>query len=250
VLIVDSLSQNLDINTCRVISSNNSYYTEVYLPNTLLFHMKNANLSASVADYLNSISYLHWSLTPSVTFNSGDTILNQAGIILNNTGIQTSNNIFHTGKFPGPDTSVIINGNVISAVDTTKSYSWLDCVSNQLVPGQNSYSYTVSVNGTYSLIISDGCYSDTSACYTFLTTESILIDNEILFQCYPNPADIFTLVTSKSGGNFVIYNQLGEALTTYHMNGQYSMIIDLSILPKGIYFICNENGESIKLVVI
>ncbi|MFO8054009.1 MAG: FG-GAP-like repeat-containing protein [Bacteroidales bacterium] len=63
------------------------------------------------------------------------------------------------------DTSTLINGCVISAVDSTKNYQWLNCSDNYTpITGATSRSYTPTSAGSYAVIVSDSICSDTSSC--------------------------------------------------------------------------------------
>jgi hypothetical protein len=61
-------------------------------------------------------------------------------------------------------TEVSTNGSTITA-DGTGTYQWIDCGDNNApISGATSKSYTASANGSYALILTNSCGSDTSDC--------------------------------------------------------------------------------------
>ncbi len=73
-------------------------------------------------------------------------------------------------SFSSHDTTVIENGNTLTAVATNVDYIWLDCNNGfAWVPGEHSQSFTPTVSGSYALMISVAfCFADTSSCHTVI----------------------------------------------------------------------------------
>lgn len=64
------------------------------------------------------------------------------------------------------DTSVVINGCMISALDSSLNYQWLNCDDNySVISGANSQSYMAPTTGYYALEVSDSICVDTSSCH-------------------------------------------------------------------------------------
>ena len=67
------------------------------------------------------------------------------------------------------------------------------------------------------------------------------------FKVYPNPTDGIITISSANGTEYRITNLMGQTLITGQINGE-NQKIDLSTLPKGMYFITIA-GETQKCVV-
>lgn len=124
------------------------------------------------------------------------------------------------------DVSTTITGPTISANATGTSYQWVDCSTNQTIGGQTNQAYTTTAVGDYSVIVSDGTCTDTSACEAVNYLGDIELNYELI-NIFPNPtADgIFTVsIDSKIDAIAVIdasgrVIQLPTNLTTGKING-------------------------------
>jgi hypothetical protein len=67
-------------------------------------------------------------------------------------------------------------------------YQWIDCNTNQPVPGATGQAHTFTSNGSYAVAITHAGCTDTSACYTVL---GVGIDAATGFEVniYPNPSE-------------------------------------------------------------
>lgn len=85
------------------------------------------------------------------------------------------------------DTGVSLNINILTADHAgADSYQWIDCNSNQPLPGETNQSFVMNLNGTYAVIITQNGCSDTSACIT--TTVGIEnLQSTSAVNIYPNP---------------------------------------------------------------
>jgi sorbitol-specific phosphotransferase system component IIA len=137
------------------------------------------------------------------------------------------------------DTSVTSAGNTLTAIENSAVYQWVDC-NNNLSPINNetAQSFTATQNGSYAVIISLGACSDTSSCYTILTTsQQKLLANEKIIV-FPNPSNgIFTIqYPSVENTTYSITDISGKLITSGTiMNGKTT--IDLSAYENGFYML-------------
>lgn len=149
-------------------------------------------------------------------------------------------------------TAVPSTGTTLIAGPTGQNYQWINCANNQPVNGATSASYTVTMNGSYSVEVTNsfGC-SSTSNC--------VLIDfvginenkTEVNVSIYPNPTKgKVNLTIPTEQANVSVYNALGKVIANYN-NVQNGASIDLSNNPNGVYLIhvSTEKGTSILRVV-
>ena len=68
-----------------------------------------------------------------------------------------------------------------------------------------------------------------------------------LLKAYPNPAtNVLTVETAETEGSVVIYNIMGDKVSTIDLDGRNSIQVDVSALPSGIYLygVRSSNGQS------
>ena len=155
-----------------------------------------------------------------------------------------------------PNVSVTVNGITLTANQNGATYQWIDCNNgNTPISGQTNQSFTAIANGNYAVIVTQNSCSDTSICYNITTVginESVYVST---INVFPNPSiGKFTLEVTGDNGqetSLEIYNILGEKIYTA-LNIKQQMQIDLSALPKGIYFVKVYGGQIIltKKIVI
>ncbi|MGB0403105.1 MAG: T9SS type A sorting domain-containing protein [Salibacteraceae bacterium] len=114
------------------------------------------------------------------------------------------------------DTSVTVNPNHISANNksSNKTYRWLSCSTNKLVPNEFSKTFYPKNSGSFALIIYNQNCEDTSNCHSFLPS-SIYEQYQENISVYPNPFDnsisvafFRTLVNPK----VTLYNEIGDQI--------------------------------------
>ena len=77
--------------------------------------------------------------------------------------------------------------NTLSALPDGLAYSWLNCLSNALVPSETNQSFTATESGQYAAIVSDGICTDTSECVNVTLTGIYALHTESAIRIYPNP---------------------------------------------------------------
>ncbi len=150
------------------------------------------------------------------------------------------------------DTSVTVNGNTLTADDSTSIYQWMDCATGQFIPGEVNRSFTPTADGIYAVIVTDSGCVDTSSCYQVVLTGLCKNKNASLFTIRPNPSGgIFHISSKKPLAEIEIYNVLGELILRYSTYKLETMI-DISDKQDGIYFLNvivqdkRQNGVIIK----
>lgn len=153
-----------------------------------------------------------------------------------------------------PDNGVTMTNDSTATADAAGvSYQWYNCDTDMNVAGATNQSFTATVTGNYSVIVSDGACSDTSACVSLVLSNVGLNTNTLASEVslYPNPIDN---VVTISGINTDFY-----AVTVSDMNGKVVMTdsfvgkktIETSSWLKGVYFVTivnNDNQLNIKVI--
>lgn len=65
----------------------------------------------------------------------------------------------------GIDTGVTVGGSSLTAQSSVGSFQWIDCGTQNSVPGAVQATFTPTQTGNYAVVVTDGACSDTSACY-------------------------------------------------------------------------------------
>jgi hypothetical protein len=134
------------------------------------------------------------------------------------------------------DTTVIFNGNGLTANQAATSYQWIDCSTGQNIPNATGQNYTPFINGNYAVVINvNGCTA-TSACWAVLV--GVADPQLVTLSASPNPVrDAFVL----SGWNTVetplirVYDVAGRQVQVNASGQGSSLRIGMQGLPAGIY---------------
>ena len=146
-----------------------------------------------------------------------------------------------------PDVAVIQSGKTLNATNTADSYQWLDCNTNQILPNDSNQVFTALANGDYAVIITiDGC-TDTSACYN-VTNVGISEKNfSTTVSIFPTRVKTNTTIQFNEEQKLIAIRLLdiaGREISLTNYSGASSLILDLSTLKSGNYFINIESGEN------
>jgi len=180
---------------------------------------------------------------------TGDATL--SGFALNGA---TSN--FVDGNTFSINSAVVQSGISLIAQNISATYQWLNCNTNQLIPGAINQSYTPNVNGNYAALITQCGISDTSDCFTINTVglnELEMVSEMIMF---PNPATSSFTIKLPSSKEFIqvrIFNMIGELVSNKLYNGNDIIVNDISILSSGSYTVevqSESRSWKKKLVVL
>lgn len=132
--------------------------------------------------------------------------------------------------------SIVPSGQTLTALPANASYQWIDCGTNQAIPGEINPTYTPGSSGSYAAIVSQNGCSDTSSCQQVTV---IGIDNPDAHQLalYPNPnGGSFSLDLGPEWveSEITIYDDLGRIVLREHAPGSGFYNIDHD-LPDGLY---------------
>ncbi len=137
------------------------------------------------------------------------------------------------------------NGDATITAGTAATYQWIDCATGTAIAGATSQTYTVTANGTYAVIESNGSCSDTSTCVTidYMKVSEMSVDG---IGIYPNPTrDNVTVTMTNASASIEVIDAQGKLLKASQVvNGDK---IDLSSYETGMYIfrVTTENGTSI-----
>ncbi len=133
------------------------------------------------------------------------------------------------------DTGITLAGNVLTSDQAgADSYQWLDCNNgNQPIAGATTQSLTLSMNGTYAVVVSQNGCIDTSYCIT--TSVNVNENyNTAPISIYPNPATDQIIISGVQQVQLIeVYDLSGRLLIT----DQNVNSISISTLPAAMYHI-------------
>jgi len=136
------------------------------------------------------------------------------------------------------------NGNILECSSLNLTYQWLDANLN-LISGANGQTFTPTTNGDYYVMVSNTDCSETSNAFQFITS-SINELNAFKVLQSENSINIITQERIKQ----IIIRDLSAKIVPV-ITTKNNQIIDISALPKGIYFLQVEfENKSIVIKVI
>ena len=158
----------------------------------------------------------------------------------------TATAIIHPPALP----IITANGVILSTIFAATSFQWYK--NDTLIAGSTTSNYTVTTNGNYTVVVSNGSCHDTSSVFIFHTigiSESVM-DNSV--SVYPNPVNnqitIQFMTSIKPNGSIEIKNELGQRVKTIGSKqmtiNKNEMIVNVADLPNGVYFIQIQNQNN------
>ena len=169
--------------------------------------------------------------------------------------VDSTSNIIQ-GNNHGINSDVVQSGISLIAQNISATYQWVNCTTNQLIPGAINQSYTPNVNGSYAALITQCGISDTSDCFTINNVGLDDLENDSEMIMFPNPANSQTSIKLSSpveNYSIQIFNMLGELVCDKSLKGNDSNTIDLTEFTSGTYWVEIQSGYSIwkkKLIVL
>jgi hypothetical protein len=137
------------------------------------------------------------------------------------------------------DTLVNALNETLTANAAGATYQWLDC-SNGMSPiaGETNQSFTATVNGSYALAITENGCTDTTSCFTILSTGVAGADAALALSVFPNPAnDALTVQTNHAGvKQLEIVSLTGEVVLSYQFSGTVTQV-SVVTLAAGAYVV-------------
>jgi hypothetical protein len=137
------------------------------------------------------------------------------------------------------NTNVTNVGLVLTANAASATYQWIDCNNgNSNISGQTSQTYTATSSGNYAVIVTENGCSDTSACYSVITTEIDIKNFEATIQVFPNPSSTQLRIYVEGNISYpislTIYSTKGEVILEKEIANAKSFVNHN--LTSGIYF--------------
>ncbi len=168
-------------------------------------------------------------------------------------GLESLERLAVTANLTVIDVSLIVNGNLMTAVNTIGTYQWVDCNNNfEPLPFATQQMHSATVTGSYAVeITQDGC-TKRSECVDIVVIGINENENKNKINLYPNPADQYSTIAvdgSLIGKTYSISNANGVALLRGVINHE-NMMISLTTLPSGFYIftIDDKDRPSVKLI--
>lgn len=149
-----------------------------------------------------------------------------------------------------PTATATNNGDATITAGAATTYQWFDCGTNTNLVGETSQTLTVTVNGVYSVIVTNanGC-ADTSACI-FIGNVGVKELGSQVTSVYPNPTHSnVTIEFSMTEATIEVIDALGATLETKEIKS--GEIVSLASYNRGVYFIkvVSEVGTTLHRIV-
>jgi len=168
---------------------------------------------------------------------------------------QKTSGVYHDSflSSEGCDSSIVTELEVyiidpsVSAIDNTLHapsgydyYQWIDCNTDEPIPGEINSSFTPTVNSSYSVKISHAGCINISECYSITTLDIIKQVPSPTIIIYPNPvSDVLYIDMGKQYLEITvtIRNVNGQSISDYKYANERFVAMNVKSLSKGIYLI-------------
>ena len=149
------------------------------------------------------------------------------------------------GSLLSIDNTVTTNASQLSSNSENGTYQWFDCNTNLPLAGQVSQSFSPEAEGRYSVEITLGSCSESSACIDFTTLGVEELNPLKEAKIYPNPA-MSTLnieYPTTKGMVVTMFSIDGKQLIEKAMSTKRTRL-DISKLPNGVYLVQLTQGKN------
>lgn len=185
-------------------------------------------------------SSIVWSNGPTTATNSV-TATGGYTVTVTQNGCSASDSV-HVTFDAVPTATFTNNHGTLTAAAGATSYQWL--LNSAAIPGATSQTYVATSTGNYSVVVSNGYCSATSAAQ-LITTGVADISQSLSTRIYPNPTysevNISYTLTNEEDLDISVSDMTGRVVghvyTGTQHSGTYSVVADLSALTGGVYFI-------------
>lgn len=153
------------------------------------------------------------------------------------------------------DSTLTVDGVIVSSNDTTASYQWLNCDNNfEEIVGETNRVFAPSINGNYAVEVSSNGCVDTSFCAEIVSINISELDSKKPNKIYPNPTKGSVLIDlTQTEGNVVVntFTVTGKLVESETKNSGSMVNLDLPN-AKGVYFVrlIYEDGNNSKFKVV
>jgi hypothetical protein len=247
VVIIDSLFNDFDLSSFRIVGQSHQVVTEV-LPNKVLkFNFNNIMLPDSTSDELNSNGFVIFEIKPTLLPN-GTIIKNKTYIyfdfnepIITNTVQNKVVNIIPTFT-----PTVTSNANQLYATTGFAPFDWVNCNNTANSLGINTAIYAFPPDGVYAVYANsnEGCRG-MSNCINFALGVDEIVQNKGI-ELTPNPVQNSLNIKVEGQMHLKIIDILGKKIGQFEVKNY--LIIDTSPLDNGLYFVVDEKGNAMKFI--
>ncbi|TXI86066.1 MAG: T9SS type A sorting domain-containing protein, partial [Crocinitomicaceae bacterium] len=149
------------------------------------------------------------------------------------------------------DLEVVQTGLTLKTNYLGTGYQWVNCSTNESIPGATNSQFTVTENGSYAVIIYDGFCVDTTACISFANVgleEKTFSD---WIHVYPNPCQGIVNVQWNSQitvHKLRVVDGTGRTIETISNGFQEATALQLHELTSGMYWLHFETDQGIQVV--
>jgi hypothetical protein len=121
-----------------------------------------------------------------------------------------------------------------------------------LIDGATSQLFTPEVNGNYTVTVSQGACSSSSAPYLFESIVTSIGNDFSVFALYPNPASDFVTLTGMLPQTEISINTITGMLVDRFVSSDNKQTLNISSLLPGVYLISlsHENGRHTSKLVV
>jgi hypothetical protein len=180
------------------------------------------------------------SWTPAVsTQNAGTT----AYTFFPNPGVCASTVSQSLQVLPLPNNGVTVAGITLSAQQNGATYQWINCTTNQPVPGATNQSFTTTEpTGNFAVIVTlNGC-QDTSTC--FFVDQSGLEDIGLQYAIHPNPS-AEDIVVSWEGEvqSLQLLDAAGKLVYLVETIGKNEITLSSASMAAGVYYVALRHAK-------
>lgn len=152
------------------------------------------------------------------------------------------------------DTSVLQDGETLTAVEEDATYQWIDCSDNSPIAGATGQSFTATTGGNYAVILTSTICENTSAisdCEVIEVSGLTKLD-VVSYEVYPNPTNHTFSISGLSGNETLMVYDINGSLIEAKIVNQEAEQINVETLAKGIYLlkINSINGLTTTLKVV
>lgn len=138
------------------------------------------------------------------------------------------------------DTSLTASNSVLTSNGIASAHQWVQCDNNYaIISGETQATYTVTANGDYACIITNGNCVDTSRCVTVIVTG---LDNSYEannLSVWPVPASNMIAISGLNGfnHNIEVFDETGRMVKQVTLiKSKEVNVIDVAALENGIYY--------------
>ena len=148
------------------------------------------------------------------------------------------------------DNTVSVSNNQLTATEANATYQWINCDTSLPIVGETNQTFAPNENGNYAVEITSGACTELSDCIAINSLSSSPFEADEI-RIYPNPVTTELTIENPLGYllNIQIKDGLGQIISTTSKQ-DFEILLDISKLASGIYFISISNAKKQSRVKI